>query len=431
MGRPDPPPFKMESKDIITNCCHCSYCLENKVKSFVKVKDGNKFLILATVILMDLLTGMEFDLFVPSFPELQSQFHLSSFFVESLLSINFLAYCISLFFAGGLADNLGRKPIILLGTIIFIIGSISCQWAPSYSFLFVGRFLQGIGIAAPSILSFLIIADSYPLKQQQFWMAMLNGVTNTAVAIAPVIGSYITLYFHWQGNFTALLLLGFIVLLMTVLFIPYKAPEHKETISFKGYIPLFQSRSLMLLMINIIFMFVPYWIFVGMSPLLYIKDLHVSLEHFGYYQGLLALVFAVGSVLFGLIMDRISQEKILRVASIFYIISLISIGLVTLINSYNSLLITISFLPFILSQIIPSNILVPICMNFIPHSKGKISAMLHGSQLVFSAISVGIAGYFYQGSFQNIGMIISIFIIMATITHFRVIKNNIHATLFS
>lgn len=373
---------------------------------------------------MDFLTGMEFDLFVPSFPELQSQFRLSPFLVESLLSVNFFGYCISLFIVGGLADRYGRKPIIVLGLLIFIMGSVVCLWAPSYSFLLAGRFLQGIGIASPAILSFLIIADSYPLKQQQFWMAMLNGTKNTAVAIAPVIGSYITLYFHWHGNFATLLILGVITLATTLFFIPYKAPEHKETLSFEGYIPLFQSRSLMFLMINIIFMFVPYWVFVGMSPLLYMKGLHVSLAHFGYYQGILALVFSLGSVVFGLIMHSLSQEKILRVATTIYIISLTSIGFITLINSFNPLVITIAFLPFIISQIIPSNILVPICMNFIPHAKGKISAVLQGSQLIFSAMSVGLAGYFYQGSFQNIGMIISIFIMMATITHFVVMRNN-------
>lgn len=395
------------------------------MESILKIKpSANRMLMLATVILMDFLAGMEFDLFIPSFPELQNQFHLSPFLVESLLSVNFLAYCISLFFVGSLADNFGRKPIILFGLIVFIIGSASCLGAPFYSFLLIGRFLQGIGAAAPAILSFLIIADSYPLKQQQFWMAMLNGVKNTAIAIAPVIGSYITLYFHWRGNFTTLLLLGILTLVMVLFFIPYKKPEHKETLSFKGYAPLFRSRSLMLLMINIVCMFVPYWIFAGMSPLLYIKDLHVSLAHFGYYQGVLALVFAVGSVLFGFIMHTVSQDKILRVASIIYIISFIIIGFVTFTNSFNPLLITVAFLPFIICQIIPSNILVPICMNFIPHSKGKISAVLHGSQLVFSAISVGFAGYFYQGSFQNIGVIISIFIIIAIVTHFMVIKNS-------
>src|SRR5579863_2290959 len=276
----------------------------------------SKITLLVTVILMDLLAGIEFDLFVPSFPELQSQFSLSPSLVEALLSVNFIGYCLSLFFVGGLADRYGRKPIILIGLITFIIGSGLCLWATAYPFLLAGRFLQGIGIASPAILSFLIIADSYPLKKQQYYMAMLNGVMNTSVAIAPVVGSYISLYFHWQGNFITLLLLGLMALTMVTVFIPtFKLPEHKETLSLRGYLPLFKSKPLMLLMANIIFMYVPYWIFVGMSPLLYMKALGVSLSHFGYYQGALALVFALGSVLFGLIMHRYKLNKMLAISS--------------------------------------------------------------------------------------------------------------------
>ena len=91
-----------------------------------------KVMVLITVILMDLLAGMEFDLFVPSFPELQSHFSLSPFWIEALLSVNFVGYCLSLFFVGGLADRYGRKPIILLGLIIFTIGSVLCLWGGSY-----------------------------------------------------------------------------------------------------------------------------------------------------------------------------------------------------------------------------------------------------------------------------------------------------------
>jgi DHA1 family bicyclomycin/chloramphenicol resistance-like MFS transporter len=45
-----------------------------------------KIMMLATIFLMDLLSGMEFDLFVPSFPKLQAQFNLTPFLVEALLS---------------------------------------------------------------------------------------------------------------------------------------------------------------------------------------------------------------------------------------------------------------------------------------------------------------------------------------------------------
>src|SRR4051812_35016033 len=125
-------------------------------------------MILITIILMDLLAGTEFDLFVPSFPELQQYFHLSSFWVEALLSVNFIGYCLGLFFIGALADRYGRKPIILLGLMTFILGNCLCLAIASYPVFLLGRFLQGVGIAAPAILSFLIIADRYPLKQQQF-----------------------------------------------------------------------------------------------------------------------------------------------------------------------------------------------------------------------------------------------------------------------
>lgn len=381
--------------------------------------------ILLTIILIDLLTGMEFDLFVPSFPELQHQFSLSPFFLEGLLSVNFVGYAISLFFVGALADHYGRKPIILGGLVIFTIGSIFCLYPPSYEFLLSGRFLQGVGISAPSILSFLIIADLYPLKKQQHLMAVLNGVVNASTAAAPVIGSYLTLYFHWQGNFMTLLLSGLLVLGMTILFIPnYKLHTLEgKFLPQGGYLPLFQSKSLRLLIVNIVCMFVPYWIFVGIAPLLYMKDLGVSLSHFGYYQGALVLVFAFGSILFGLMINKYDQRKMLYVSGQVFVASLISLSLVTFLDSSSALLITLAFLPFIIAQIMPSAILYPLALNFIPHAKGRVSALIQGSRLVFSALFLQVTGYYYQGSFQNIGIIIAGFILMTVITLRGVIKN--------
>jgi DHA1 family bicyclomycin/chloramphenicol resistance-like MFS transporter len=293
--------------------------------------------------------------------------------------------------------------------------------------LLIGRFLQGVGIAAPAILSFLIIADSYPIKQQQFLMAMLNGSMNVAAAIAPVIGSYIALYFHWTGNFIALLLLGLIALTMTLFFIPHtELPKDNETLSQSGYIAIFQSKPLMLLIVNILFIFVPYWIFVGISPLLYIKDLGVSLAHFGYYQGVFALVFALGSVIYGLLLRRYDydQKKTLAVSIQMFVVSLITIAWVTFLNNLNPLLITLAFLPFIIAQVIPSTILYPLSLNFMPQAKGRVSALIQGGRLIFAALGLQIAGYFYQGSFRNIGIILISFILIAVITLFFVIRNH-------
>jgi MFS transporter, DHA1 family, multidrug resistance protein len=113
-------------------------------------------------------------IFLSQASELKDYFYLSPSWVELSLSMNFIGYC-SLFLVGGLADRYGRKSIILMGLLVFVGGSALCLLASSYSFFLVGRFLQGLGIAAPAILSFLIVADAYPIKEQQFLISMLNG----------------------------------------------------------------------------------------------------------------------------------------------------------------------------------------------------------------------------------------------------------------
>jgi len=153
------------------------------------MKNKNFFLssmLIFTAILLDLLGGAEIDIFVPSFPELQKVFNISAFWAEGLLSINFIGSIIGLFLVGNFADKHGSKPTIILGLTIFIIGSIFCIYAPSYPFLLVGRFLQGIGISAPSSLYFVIIADNFEMKKQQFLMGIMNGFISAAVAAAPV-----------------------------------------------------------------------------------------------------------------------------------------------------------------------------------------------------------------------------------------------------
>jgi DHA1 family bicyclomycin/chloramphenicol resistance-like MFS transporter len=312
----------------------------------------------------------------------------------------------------------------LLGLIIFIIGSIICLTTDFYYIFLSGRFLQGLGIAAPSILSFLIIADLYNVKKQQFLMTMLNASLNTGAAFAPVIGSFITKYFHWKGNFITLLSLGCVVLLMALLFVPYiKFQPLKNKSLLQGYSEIFKSKTLILLMIYFMLMFIPYWIFVGISPLLYMKDLGVSLNHFGYYQGSLALVFAFGSLIFGSIIHRFNHKELLSFANQIFILSLIAILYVTFWNSHNALFITLAFIPFVIGQIIPSNILYPLYLNLMPGAKGRLTALIQGGRLVFASIGLQIAGFFYDGSFHNIGMIVSSVVLMGIIVMCYVIKH--------
>ena len=235
-------------------------------------------MVLLTVIIMDLLTGMEFDLFVPGFPQLQHYFGLTPFWVEALLSVNFIGYCFSLFFVGGLADRYGRKPIILLGLTIFTIGSILCLCTSSYLFI-CWPFFAGVGVVAADP-QFLIIADSYSLKEQQFLMAMLNAIKCGSRYACQLLTLYLL------RNFTALLIL-IDVISVTDFYSVLWCQQIKLFIAWiYSYISIYAAHAINHQFSDFVCALLDICWYV--SFVIY-KRFRRKLTHFGYYQALLLL----------------------------------------------------------------------------------------------------------------------------------------------
>jgi DHA1 family bicyclomycin/chloramphenicol resistance-like MFS transporter len=192
-----------------------------------------------TILIMEILGGAEVDIFVPSFPDLQRTFNLSPFIVELTLAVNLTAHCLTSLIVGNLGDRYGRRPIILIGLGVFIVGSVFCIFSTAYWQLLFGRFLQGAGISAPVVLSYLVIADQYSAAKQQQLMGVLNGALTLGMAFAPVVGSYVNTFFHWQGNFVLLLILSLICLGLGIIFLPKGVKNPNISLSLREYKPVF------------------------------------------------------------------------------------------------------------------------------------------------------------------------------------------------
>ncbi len=377
---------------------------------------------LFTAIIMMILTGAEIDLFVPSFPQLQHIFGLTPFMVELTLSINLIAHCITALVAGALGDKYGRKPIIIIGLIIFIIGSICCVYAESYHLLLFGRLLQGVGISGPAVLTYVLVSDLYPVARLQHLMGVINGAVTIAMASAPVLGSYINLWFNWRGNFVALLALGIFSLLLCFLFLPNKQVTDNIKISLKDYSPVLKSRKAMLYLISLCFAMQSYWVFIGMSPILYMEDLGVSLQDFGLYQGAIAAVFATSSLTGGYFIKRFGPFNCFIASSYIIGIFFTLTMLITIFTIKDPLLITITMLFQAVGMSYPINILWPLAMNSVEDAKGKIGAILVSLRLILSAIAIELASYFYNGSFLTIGITICLTLVVSTVTCYMLFK---------
>lgn len=263
-----------------------------------------------TILIMEVLAGAEVDLFVPSFLDLQDTFNLSTFKVEFLLGINLIAHCVTSLIVGNLGDRFGRRVIIIIGLIIFIVGSIFCVFGLNYYMLLFGRFLQGIGISGVAVLGYVVLADLYSVKQQQKMMGTLNGAITLAMAFAPVVGSYVNFLLSWRGNFAILLIFGIFCLITGVLFIPKGQINYNISISLKGYSVVFKSRKAVYHIVTMLFIIQGYWVFIAIAPILYMRDLGVSIQQFGFYQGAMAAVFSAVSFSSGYLLKNFGQKNV-------------------------------------------------------------------------------------------------------------------------
>lgn len=369
------------------------------------------FLII-TVLLMDILGGAEIDIFVPSFPDLQDTFQLSPFMVELTLSVNLAAHCLTALIVGNLGDRYGRRPIIIIGLCGFIIGSVFCIFSVSYWQLLFGRFLQGVGISSPVVLSYLVIADKYSTEKQQQLMGVLNGALTLAMAIAPVIGSYVNIFFGWRGNFCVLLLLSLICLVLALLFIPQGVKDTHVSLSLREYQPILKSQKALYYIMTIVFSLQAYWIFIGISPIFYMEELGVKISEFGIYQGALAATLSIGSFSSGIFLKKFGQERCFFFSVYLLVIFFILLVILILFDVKNPLIITLVMVVQSAGITLPINILWPLMLVSMPNAKGRLAALQTASRLIVTAASIQLASYFYDGTLKSLGIVMTLFIIL-------------------
>jgi DHA1 family bicyclomycin/chloramphenicol resistance-like MFS transporter len=335
-------------------------------------------------------------------------FALSPFQTEFLLSFSLLANAISALFMGNLGDKYGKKHIILASTLIFIVGSLLSAIGTSFIVVLLGRILQGVGAAGPLVLGPLIILDLYQGQEQQHKMNILNGVCTLGISFAPLIGSYATMLFGWRSNFTLLVVFGVVSLMLCYYFLPQdKQNNAKVSLSVTEYFSVFQSKIACLYLICVSLSVAAYYVFVGMGSIVYVDSLGVSLKSFGLYQGAMAFVFGILSILSGRIVRKIGNRVAffgsLAIVSVFYVLIFFAI----LFNIKDPLLITIIMLISTVGYVIPLNLLYVLALSVLPNGGGKMSAMMQIGKWVFTILGVQLASYFYSHDFRSTGTLVA------------------------
>ena len=132
---------------------------------------------------------------------------------QLLVTMIFLGLGVGQLFFGPISDNFGRKPVVYVGFIIFLVASIICLYAPSLEVMVVGRIFQGIGLSAPRTISISIIRDTYEGDYMAKVMSFVVAFFILVPVVAPAIGKLILDAAGWQAIFYVQLFFALVVAL--------------------------------------------------------------------------------------------------------------------------------------------------------------------------------------------------------------------------
>jgi len=223
---------------------------------YVKVKLSKvKFgLIYSSLLLSMVMASLDLSIISTALPKISSQFQAYESFTWIITAYMLTNTAIQPMF-GKFADIFGRKFMIVLTLVLFIISSFVCGVSPNIGTLILGRAIQGIGGGGILALVNIIIADITPLRKRGLFMGVNGAIFSLSSIIGPLLGGFFTDNLTWRWAFYINVPIGFVCLIIFILF--FKMPKEKgsfmekiKRIDFFGTISIMSSLVCLLLGLN-------------------------------------------------------------------------------------------------------------------------------------------------------------------------------------
>ena len=326
---------------------------------------------------------------IPSSPS-KTQFIISSFIMGMGLAT---------LFTGPLSDSFGRKKIILLGGIIFLIGAIIAGLAKSLEMILLGRFIQGLGVAGPRVVALAIVRDLYKGRKMAKIMSISMMFFTLVPAIAPMFGALILLYFGWRSIFVAFI----IFLIISVGWLLIRQPETLQKVErvpftfskiFLSFIDCFSNKAFVIAVTLQTLTFAI--LFSSIITIQQIFDVtYNKSSSFPYWFGLMALISGTGSFINSYLVIKVGMTNLISLGFLIGIGSsfcLICIGVFSFIPFYFYFLWQLSI--FFMIGLIIGN-LNALAMQPMGHIAGLAASIIGSVSTIFGvALSIPIGQSF-------------------------------------
>ena len=305
---------------------------------------------------------------------------------------------------GYLSDRFGRKPILIIGLLIFLLGSIVAANATNIIFVVMGRALQGGGAISAVLMAFL--ADSVSENNRAKANAFVGFQIGVAFMVSLIIGPIITSRIGLSGLFWVIGLLSIIAMLI-VLSLQHSKPINYYRLSFGAFRETL-GRELVTLDFSVFSLHLILASGFIVMPLLIMENQIVSMEdNWQLYLPAVLLSF-IGMIPLIIISEKFKKTKYILLLSIFLLIISQIIFFISDLNfSVFLITLTIFFVAFnSVEAILPS--LLARTAN--PSKRGLAMGIFSTSQFLGTFIGGAIGGLIYDIYDLNSVFLFTIFV---------------------
>jgi len=272
------------------------------------------------------IAPLSIDMYLPAMPALEQVFHATTAAVQVTMVTFFIGYALGQSLYGPVTDRFGRKPPLYFSLLFYMAACAACALAPSVNGLSFFRLVQALGACGGAVISRAMVRDQFPPEDLRRVFSMLILVLGVSPLIAPLLGSYLMLWFGWQSIFWMQGALGAACLLgvhfrMTETLAPHEQRPLQMAHIMDGYRELLRDRTFVGASLVCGFSSAGMFAYISAAPFVLIDFYKIPTQMFGWLFAAIAAGVITSSQINGRMPRRIPLWKVLRVANIVQLIA--------------------------------------------------------------------------------------------------------------
>ncbi|MCE9788914.1 multidrug effflux MFS transporter [Shewanella chilikensis] len=246
---------------------------------------------LVLLVPFDLLASLGMDLYLPAVNDIGTSFKVGREQVQLTLTMYMALLGLGQLLFGPLSDKFGRRPIVVIGAVLYSLSSLAIPLSPNFDYFLGLRLLQSLSASALLVAAFATVRDVFAEREEGVVVyAIMGSVLACVPAVAPFLGALIEKQWHWQGIFYFLGIFAAVVAVHTVFKWPETRPAKTQPFRFNSLFTILGSKTFIGYTLAYATAMGTFFAYFSTSPSVLMDTLSLSKVEFSLWFGSVAIV---------------------------------------------------------------------------------------------------------------------------------------------